>query len=244
MGTRGPSPADIGLLHIWEFEWFKAFHLLRDGQQAPESVDDSSETIDPKVADAAIELVQKQSDDEILATVPPNVLFQSPTPDVPLLTTAYRMFSADRIRQQRIAMLRSMKPRDVHARAERRQIWKALWKAQTPASAVDACRRWARLEDVIALGFTTFPAHVETNMRAFLKITTSARFPKSPAADDSRMFYLARGMAGAMVNISPMTSIQRLRNMKHDAGGPFWSHKEKRCGCSWCVGRDFGGWRI
>jgi len=230
---------------MWEFEWFKAFHLLRDGQQAPASKDeDANETLDPQVADAAVELVEKQSDDEILAGVPPNVLYEPPNPDDPLLTTAYRMLNANRIRQHHIAVLRSMKPREVHARAERREIWKALWQARTRPAVLDACTRWAKLEDVIGLGFTAFPAHVETNLREFLAITTSKRFPRSPAADDSRMLYLARGMAGAMVNVSPMTSIERLRNMKHGPGGPFWSDKEQRCGCSWCVGREFGGWRI
>ena len=35
MGKRGPKPANMGLLSTWEFEFFKAFHLLRDGTQLP-----------------------------------------------------------------------------------------------------------------------------------------------------------------------------------------------------------------
>jgi hypothetical protein len=58
------------------------------------------------------------------------------------------------------------------------------------------------------------------------------------------MLYLARGMAGVMADVSPMTGIERLRNMKHRRGGPFWSQREQRCGCWRCVGREVEGWKI
>src|SRR5450755_3383723 len=35
MGKRGPKPPDYGLLSVWEFEFYKAFHLLRDGYALP-----------------------------------------------------------------------------------------------------------------------------------------------------------------------------------------------------------------
>src|SRR5258708_4550975 len=34
MGRRGPK-LDYGLLSVWEFEFYKAFHLLRDGNALP-----------------------------------------------------------------------------------------------------------------------------------------------------------------------------------------------------------------
>src|ERR1700719_3390550 len=37
MGKRGPKPVDVGLLTFWEFEFYKSFHLLRDGTQLPQS---------------------------------------------------------------------------------------------------------------------------------------------------------------------------------------------------------------
>jgi len=35
MGKRGPKPVEYGLLNVWEFEFYKAFHLLRDGYALP-----------------------------------------------------------------------------------------------------------------------------------------------------------------------------------------------------------------
>ena len=52
------------------------------------------------------------------------------------------------------------------------------------------------------------------------------RFPKSPYGDDSRLEFLARGMAGVIVDLSPMTGVERLRNMKHGPVGPFWVERE------------------
>src|SRR5713226_4780423 len=37
MGRRGPKPVDMGLLNSWEFEWYKVFHMLRDGTPLPGS---------------------------------------------------------------------------------------------------------------------------------------------------------------------------------------------------------------
>ena len=33
MGKRGPKPVDMRKLNVWEFEWYKALHLPRDGTQ-------------------------------------------------------------------------------------------------------------------------------------------------------------------------------------------------------------------
>src|SRR5258708_6005916 len=35
MGKRGPKPVNMGLLNVWEFEFYKAFHLLRDSIALP-----------------------------------------------------------------------------------------------------------------------------------------------------------------------------------------------------------------
>ena len=241
MGRRGPKPVHMGLLHTWEFEWFKAFHLLRDGQQAPTSLD--RETLDPEYADAAIQELREMPLREIVGQEPPAADYE-PTklgdrPGLHMWT-----FWAEGIKEKHIQIVRSMKPREVHARTERREIWQSLWQARSRKALLDACHRWGKLEDVIGLGFGAFPAHVEANATEFLAMTKSKRFPKSRAADDSRMLHLARGMAGVMADVSPMTGIERLRNMKHRRGGPFWSEREKRCGCWRCVGRDVEGWKI
>jgi hypothetical protein len=242
MGKRGPTPVHLGLLHMWESEWFKAFHLLRDGQQAPTPPADR-ETLDPEYADAVIQELRDMPLREIVGQEPPPADYE-PRKPFDRAGLHHWMRWAEGIRQKHIQIVRNMKPREVHARFERREIWQALWQARTREAALDACRRWAKLEDVIGLGFIAFPAHIETNLRDFLAITKSKRFPRSRAADDSRMLYMARGMAGAMVNVSPMTSIERLRNMKHGPGGLFWSDRHQLCACWRCVGRREEGWKI
>jgi hypothetical protein len=71
----------------------------------------------------------------------------------------------------------------------------------------------------------------------------NTRFPRSAYGDDSRIEYLARGMAGVLAGKSPMTGVERLRNMKHTRGGPLWvtvegnyvlPEKEQYCGCWRC----------
>src|SRR5205823_5138617 len=50
-------------------------------------------------------------------------------------------------------------------------------------------------------------------------------------------------MAGAILGVSPMTALERLRNMKHTSGGPLWvisqqsyalPPAEQYCGCWRC----------
>lgn len=76
------------------------------------------------------------------------------------------------------------------------------------------------------LGTTPFPRHIARNAAAFLSMKKNARFPKSNYSDDARVNYLARGMAGVMCGKSPMTGIEKLRNMKHDKNGPLWTRRE------------------
>jgi hypothetical protein len=64
------------------------------------------------------------------------------------------------------------------------------------------------------------------NAAQFISMKKNQRFPKSEYGDDSRIEFLARGMAGVIVGVSPMTGVERLRNMKHEPGGPFWVERE------------------
>jgi hypothetical protein len=79
-----------------------------------------------------------------------------------------------------------------------------------------------------------FPDHVVANAGQFLSMKQNKRFPTSAYGDNVRVEYLARGMAGVMVGISPMTAIERLRNMNHGAGGPLWDENEQHCRCWRC----------
>jgi hypothetical protein len=106
------------------------------------------------------------------------------------------------------------------------------------------CEQWASLRDVRAQGLGVFPNHVLANAREFLRMKRDRRFPKSnsPAVDESRLEYLARGMAGILAHVSPMTGIERLRNMKHTRGGPLWKTDpdgREYCNCWRCgLGRS------
>lgn len=136
-----------------------------------------------------------------------------------------------------------LNPPGIEAMHRRRKIWDDLIKAESFPSVRKACGRWARLPDVLRSGTTPFPRHVARNATAFLSMKKNARFPTSTYGDDARLDYMARGMAGVMCGKSPMTGIEKLRNMKHDKSGPLWvkaegnrqlPEREQRCGCWRC----------
>ena len=117
-----------------------------------------------------------------------------------------------------------LNPSKIPLAAERRQLWNALYRVQTLSALRNVCEEWASLRDVRAQGLVVFPNHILANANEFLRMKKDERFPKSdsPAVDESRLEYLARGMAGILTDVSPMTGVERLRNMKHTEGGPLW----------------------
>jgi hypothetical protein len=151
---------------------------------------------------------------------------------------------AERQKEDEIRSLRmELNPPEIEALDRRRKVWDDLVEAGTYAVVRKACGRWAQLSDVRRSGTTVFPRHIVRNAASFLSMKHNARFPRSTYADDARVDYLARGMAGVMCGVSPMTGIERLRNMKHDRSGPLWMtregnrllpEREQRCGCWRC----------
>ncbi len=151
---------------------------------------------------------------------------------------------AERQKEDEINSLRrELNPPGIGAAVRRRKIWDDLVKAGTYAAVRKACGRWAQLSDVRRSGTTTFPRHIVQNAAAFISMKHNARFPRSIYGDDARVDYFARGMAGVMCGVSPMTGIERLRNMKHDQSSPLWvttegnrllPEPEQRCGCWRC----------
>ncbi len=108
-------------------------------------------------------------------------------------------------------------------------LWQGLWQARTPAAVERACQRW------MAFGpDPTFPTHVLALKSQFLAMKRDQRFPQSPATDDTRLNFLAAGMAGVCIGISPRTAIHRVRTMKHQPGGPLWNENAQRCDCWRC----------
>jgi hypothetical protein len=227
MGERGPKPPNYGLLSVWEFEFYKAFHLLRDGcalpapQRPPVSGLTRSEA-----SGFLVTLKSMTAEDYYLATRKLTWEFDRRT-NLEKPPISVDLEWADSQRNEEIIWLeRLLKPPRPKAEAAGKKIWRDLLRATTYADVRKVCGRWSRLPAVRGAGLTPFPDHVRTNAAQFLAMKRNKRFPKSSFGDDSRIEYLARGMAGIMVSRSPMTGIERLRNMKHSPGGPFWTECE------------------
>ena len=95
-------------------------------------------------------------------------------------------------------------------------------EANTYATLRKPCGRWAQLPDVRRERMTRYAKRVLEHAATFVFMKRNPRFPRSNYAEDARLEYLARGMAGIIIGLSPMTAIERLRNMKHDSSGPLW----------------------
>jgi hypothetical protein len=246
MTKPGRKPIDIALLSLWEFEWWKAFHQLRDGEQIPGSRRQTP-TLGAEEAKKRI---------EVLKRLPAEKVVGAKLPEGP-----HRLVWEDWAELQRaleIQTIMAMVPEEVYARAERREIWNALWRARTLTALEDACQRWERLiqeeirkqlenapDDrhrvkINARLVPEFAAHIRAEAKKFLAMTRNRALPRSDYADNSRLDYLARGMAGIMAGVSPMTAIERLRNMKHGAGGPCWGQEQQHCRCWRCRQAEFG----
>jgi hypothetical protein len=235
MGKRGPKPVDVRLLNLWEFQFYKAFHHLRDGLVLP------SRNLPPPSGFSRSELqsilarlksmsaaefwrVQQQMTSEFGESV-----------DLEHVPTDDEIEFADIDLKEEIYWLeRSATPQKIHAQLERREIWDSLVQAKTQAAVRKGCGQWSQLSDVRASGLIPYPEHVRASAEWFLSMKRNKRFPHSNYGDDSRIGYLARGMAGVLVGVSPMTAIERLRNLKHAAGGPMWNTSDRRCGCWQC----------
>lgn len=250
MGKRGPKPVDLGLLNAWDFEFYKAFHQLRDAialparNLPPPSGFSNSElravlTRLKSMSAAEYWRVQQQMTSEFGETV-----------DLEHAPTDVEIDFADMDLKEEIYWLeRSSIPHKIHAQAQRREIWDNLIRARTHAGVRKVCEHWGKLSDVRASGLTPYPEHVRANAEQFLFMKRNRRFPRSNYGDDARIEYLARGMAGVLVGVSPMTAVERLRNLKHVPGGPLWNAAERRCGCWRChvkssneLGRRTQGW--
>ena len=243
MGKRGPKPPDFGLLMSWEFEFYKAFHLLRDGQLLPSNTPPPSGFKPPELR-RVVEALKRMSPEVYWLTsrrvangLGENVNLHKPPVSMDLAW-------AERQKAEEIFWLeRTLNPPRVGAVAKRRKVWNDLFRANTYAALRKACGRWAQLPDLRCAGMTPFPQHVVQNAAQFLFMKRNKRFPRSNYGDESRLEYLARGMAGVLCGVSPMTSIERLRNMNHGSGGPFWTthhgdhvlaSRDQYCACWRC----------
>jgi hypothetical protein len=244
MGTRGPKPVDYGLLSVWEFEFYKAFHLLRDGYALPAGQRPPVSGLSRSEASSFLAMLKRMSDEDyylatrkLTAEFDRHVNLERPPISVD------RLWAESQRNEEILWLERLLKPQRPKAEIAGMKIWRDLLRANTYADVRKVCGRWSRLPAVLRAGLTPFPDHVRTNAAQFLAMKRNKRFPKSAYGDDSRIEFLARGMAGIMVNVSPLTGVERLRNMKHSPGGPFWTEREgnqplprdrQRCDCWRC----------
>lgn len=235
MGKRGTKPVDLKLLNTWDFEFYKAFHQLRDGIALP------ARNLPPPSGISASELRDFLTRLKSMSAAEYWRVRQQLTSDfgekvnLELAPTKVDIEFAGRDLEEEIYGLeRTLIPRKIHAQAQRREIWNDLIRAKTNAATRKACEQWSKLADVRASVLISYPEHVRANAEQFLSMKCNIRFPKSNYGDDARMDYLARGMAGVLIGASPMTAIERLRNLKHAPGGPLWNVDERRCGCWRC----------
>ena len=242
MGIRGPKPVDVGLLSRWEFEFYKGFHMLRDGMPFPPKQG-------PQTGLNAVELrtflkqLRKMSEDHYLLTT--RRLSREMGEKINLVRPPTRedRWWAQQSRDQEIQWIEGiLQPRAIQAQAERVKIWKDLMQVNTDSAIRKVCGRWAQLREVRG-AVTPFSEHIAQNAAKFLLMKRNKRFPRSSYGDDARLEYFARGMAGVMLGVSPMTAIERLRNMKHQPGGPMWQTRhgddalpdnEQYCACWRC----------
>jgi hypothetical protein len=234
---RGRKPVDYGLLNVWEFEWYKAFHLLRDGAQLrPEPV---AVRVNRREAQAQLRWWKSAAPREILGDMR---LEGEPGRDKPI--TKVDLQYAEFEREGEIAALeRHLNPRAIREDKARRAAWDALIAADTVAAVERACKAWVKVLGWRARGFAD---HVEVNAGELIRIKRDPRFPRSRYADEERLEHLARGMAGVMTGVSPLTAIARLRTMSHARGGPLWKEYTlyaddrpdnkmvRECGCWRC----------
>jgi len=243
MGLRGPKPVAIGLLTTWEFEFYKAFHSLRYGISLPARSSPPTGLTRQELRSFIGQLKQMTPEHYWLTTQRLTAKVGHPVNLSRPPSTMDRWW-AERQKEEEIRSLRmELNPPGIEALDRRRKIWDDLVKADSFAALRKACGRWARLPDVRLAGTTSFPKHIMENAAQFLSLKRNLRFPRSTYGDDSRIVYLARGMAGVLVGKSPMTGVERLRNMKHDRNGPLWVTREgnrtlpegeQRCGCWRC----------
>ena len=238
---RGRKRLNIQDLSFWEQEWLKSLQLLRDGW--------GHGSVDP--AEARLSRLSLTQMEELLDE------FERQVPEQRVAEKEHGRRLPPRKRKewifreglemgQDIAPLRRARLRKRFEIAERCEIWKALWNARTYRQLFSACERWDKLPEIRGRNLKTgrsyesglgiFPDLVRKNASRFLSLRRDSRFPKSSwANDDSRLSFIAQGMAGVMIGISPRTAIHRLRTLKHGPGGKLWDENKKRCICTRCT---------
>jgi hypothetical protein len=235
MGNRGPKPVNVGLLNVWDFEFYKALHLLRDGIALPARNLPPPSGFSRSELRAVLSRLKSMSAAEYWRVQQQMATEFAENLDLEHMPNKDEIdFASHDLTEEIYWLEQTLTPYKIHAQVQRRETWNKLIRASTYAAVRKTCEDWRKLLDVRASGLTPFPEHVSANAGQFLSMKRNKRFPHSNYGDDARIDYLARGMAGVLVGVSPMTAIERLRNLKHAPGGPLWNTNERRCNCWRC----------
>ena len=225
---------------MWDRQWFMIFHDLRDGTSLP--IRPLARWFKYQEADVSRRLRQLEKMDVVQYWA--DFLSQEPSRprhpkwEPPRLTEYERQ--VERLHSDEITWLKQNFDRKrIEARSQGLKVWSALWRAHTIPALADACKRWIVFHDLRSGGdplgpgpHIRYPVQVLDHVKQFLAMKKDRRFPRSEHADDARLDYLSRGMAGLHIGISPLTAIERLRNLKHGPGGLLWN--ESDCSCWRC----------
>ncbi|MEQ1574389.1 MAG: hypothetical protein ABL993_09110 [Vicinamibacterales bacterium] len=224
----GRKPIDYQQLDLWDAEWYLAFYRLSEGGELPLRTNQwwNRRQIGSSIPER-LTMLKRMSLEQYwaysLAEVP-----RLSVEELPLLSQNRE--HAEKRRADEIASLtRWADPVAIQQRHKGFEIWQALGKARTAVAVTQACQRW------IAFGpDPVFPTHLLAMTAQFLAMRRDRRFPQSPTANEARLTYIAAGMAGACVGISPLTAIHRVRTLKHEPGGPLWNQNTQQCDCWRC----------
>src|SRR5215470_4565495 len=156
MGTRGPKPVNLKLLSLWEFEFFKAFHLLKDGVPLP------VKPLPPSGLSKAdlrvfIDQLKRMSPEEYWFTSRHIAAASGERINLARPPHSVDRWWAEQEKETEIDSLkRLLNPRPLQEQLSRRKIWDDLIQADSFSGLKKVCGRWARLPDVLASGSTVF----------------------------------------------------------------------------------------
>src|SRR5450631_1612843 len=168
MGLRGPKPVVIGLLTMWEFEFYKAFRSLRDGRSLPAKSSPPT-GLNRRELRSFIDRLKQMTPEHYWLTTQHLAKEMGYPVNLARPPLSMQRQWADQQKENEIHSLEiELKPPGIEALDRRRKIWDDLIRADTYAALRKACGRWAQLADVRNSGTTPYPRHIIRNAAAFL----------------------------------------------------------------------------
>ena len=245
MAKRGRKPIDFRELDHMDRECFKGFHSLCKGSELPAT------KVELMSLRSSIQSTVKLLDELRTMTVkdfwtnyewdgdnaPPLAKRDENQVAKRQVRTISRLENEVKELEARVtaALRQATEPKAIREQATTYQVWQSLWQAETMAAVASTCKRWNQLRSPYADPVVS--ALIVRHSEQFISMKEDARFPKSAGADAARIKYLSAGMAGAIIGISPLTAIERLRRLSHAAGSPLWDEEAQLCLCWRCVWR-------